>query len=74
MSADLERSGRRGLDPGERNFLRVSAVRIARLQPEAFELFGDVFDRKLFAFRAGRAAFEFIRGEHLDVLEQIVGC
>ena len=46
---------------------------IARFQSERFKLFGDVFDRKFFAFGARRASFEFIGGENFDVFEQTVG-
>src|SRR5205807_9779188 len=63
----------RARDSGERHLLRVGAVRISRLQSERLELFRDVFNGKLFAFRSGRAAFEFIGSENFDVLEQVGG-
>ena len=58
-------------DADERNLLHVGAVRISRLQVQLLELILDVFDGELFAFRAGCAPFVFVRGQHLDVLEDL---
>jgi hypothetical protein len=42
--ANRERHPRFAFDPGQGNLLRVCPVRISRLQPDLFELIGDVFD------------------------------
>ena len=70
--ANHERHSWFALDPGQGSLLYVCPVRISRLQPDLFELIGDVFDRKLFPFRSRRASFEFIRCENLDMREQAV--
>src|SRR5436853_7458458 len=71
--ADCKRRGRLRGDSRQRNFLRIGAAWIARLQAKRFELVGDVFDRKLLAFRTWGAPLEFIGRENLDVVEKI-GC
>ncbi len=62
-----------GRDSGERHLLRVGAIGIARHEPDFFELIGDVTDGQLFAFAAGRASFEFVRGQDFDVGKQAIG-
>ena len=69
---DRERLDRRRGDADERHFLHVGAVRIPRLQPELLELILDVFDGEVLALRARGASLEFVRGQHLDVLEDLL--
>ena len=60
-----------GDDARQRHFLHETAVRVARLEAEFFELLRDVLDGKLLAARSRRTPAEFIGREHGDVREEV---
>ena len=71
FAACIECKLRRGRHASHRHPLHISAIRIAARQPESGELLFYVGDGQGFSPGAGRAPLEFIRGQHLDVLQQV---
>ena len=60
-------------DAHERDFLKVSAVAVARRESHLFELIGDVGNRKVLAVSARASALVQVRGESLDVRHDACG-
>ena len=61
-----------GLEADQRNVLDERAVGIARLQPHFLELAGQVGDRLLLPRRSRAAALKLVRGQDLDVLQDLL--
>ena len=59
-------------EPHQRHVLHVGAIRVARLQPHLAELVRQVGDRLLLARRARPPALELVRGEDLDVGQDLL--
>ena len=60
-----------GLETNQRNRLEKRAVRVSRLQPHFLELVGQI-GNSLFLARCSRtSAFKFIRGQDLDVVQDL---
>jgi len=68
--ANADESLRFAGDADERDVLNVSPVGIAGLEAEGLELLDQVFHGLRLAHRSGRAAFEFIGGQHLHVVQE----
>ncbi len=66
---DGERPRLFGRAADERDFLHVSAVRVAWLQAELLDLFLEVRDRQVLPLRPGGSPFELVGGQDLDAFE-----
>ena len=62
---------RRGCHADHRHLLHISTIRIAARQPKPGEVLFYIGDGQAFSLGARRAPLEFIRGQHLDVLQQV---